>query len=194
MQTILAEQPLVTAALLAVVAATGLYAWLQTGGRGPLAVGLVALLLIPVAWFVAAAWETDREKIRSAIETTARAVQANDVEAAIAVIDPARTDLINAARADLGRFRFTAAKVNRVREIRMVEGSFPPEAEVDIAVSVAVSDVRGEMGEFRVPRRVLLLFRKSADGRWLVHDYNHLPPIGSGDNFSPNPQFLPSAP
>lgn len=194
MLTILAEQPLLVAALLAVVAALGLYGWLQTGGRGPLVVGLVALVLILLSWFWSSRLETDRQKIRKAIERTAQAVQANDIEAAVAVIHPDRQDLIGSARADLGRFRFSTAKVNRIRAIELIEGSYPAEAEVDLNVSVVVSDARGQAGEFRVPRRVVLRFRQTDDGSWFVHDYNHLPVLGDSDQFSPNPRFLPTAP
>ncbi len=103
------------------------------------------------------------------------------------MIEPRQRELIASARADLSRFRFNEARVNQIRAIQMVEGSAPPEAEVDLTVTVVVSDQRGTFTEMRVPRRVLLSFRKSADGNWYVYRYNHMPPIGAADAYTPNP-------
>ncbi len=191
MQTVIAEQPLTMALLLGAIAAVAFYGWLQTGKREALGAALVFLLLIPILWYVSLQWVTDREQIRDAITATAEAVKANDFEAAIAVIDPRQRDVVDAARADLSRFRFSEARVNKFRSISLVEGSDPPEAEADLSVAAVVSDRRGQISDFRVLRRVILRFRKSDDGRWYVHEYNHLPVIGESDGYSPNPQLTP---
>lgn len=194
MQTILAEQPLFMAALLAAVAAVAIWGWLQSGARGALAVGLVSLLLIPLLWFLSLRWVTDREQIESLIQATAAAVEANDVAAAVAAIDPARQDLIATAKADLGRFRFDRAKVNQYRSIEVIPGFEPPEAEVDMTVGAEVSSVAGQFADIQVVRRVLLRLRKSDQGRWFVYEYNHLPLLGDSDPMSPNPSFFPQTP
>jgi hypothetical protein len=194
MQAILAEQPLVMAALLAAVAAVAIWGWLQTGARGALAVGVIALLLIPLLGWLSLRWVTDREQIKALIQATAEALEANDVATAVAAIDPARQDLIAAAKADLGRFRFSKAKVNRYQSIEVIEGTVPPEAEVDMAVGAELSSAVGAFTDIRVVRRVVLRLRKSEQGRWFVYDYNHLPFLGDSDPMSPNPNFIPQLP
>lgn len=186
MKTLIAEQPLMMAALLGVIAAAAVFGWLQTGKRESLWVGLVFLGLIPISWVVSQRWLTDREQITAAIYATADAVKRNDFDAAIQVIDPQQRELIASAKADLSRFRFTEARVNRLRSIEMVIGSEPPEAEVDISVSVTVSDQTGQFQDIRVPRRVVLRFRKNDDGKWYVFNYTHLPIAGTPDMYSPN--------
>ncbi len=186
MKTLLAEQPLLLALLLAVIATAILWGWLQSGKKAALVAGVLVLALIPISWYVSNAWVTDREQIQAAIESTAQAVRANDFERAIQIIEPRQRELIASARADLSRFRFSEARVNQIRTIQMVEGSSPPEAEVDLTVTVVVSDERGSFTDMRVPRRVLLSFRKADDGKWYVYSYNHLPPLGTSDAYSPN--------
>ena len=147
--------------------------------------GLVFLLLIPSAFVLATYWVTDREKISEAIYRTANAVANNDFDAAVQVIEPAQRDKIAAAKSDLMRFRFDEARVNKIRTIDVLATSVPPEAEVDMSVTVVVSEQRGQIQRMRVPRRVILQFRKSASGEWLVYDYNHLPIVGDPDGYSP---------
>ena len=65
METIIAEQPLVSAGLLAVVAGAIIFGWLQTGKKPALVAGLLLLSLIPLAFVVASSWVTDREQIRA---------------------------------------------------------------------------------------------------------------------------------
>jgi ketosteroid isomerase-like protein len=186
MESLLAEQPEVSSALLGLVAVALIFVWMQTGKKAILLGGLALLLLIPVAFVVAANWVTDREQISAAIYRTADAVANNDVDAALKVMEPAQRARIDAARADLMRFHFDEARVNKLRSIDIVTNSEPLQAEVDMSVTVVVSDQRGQIRGMRVPRRVILQFRKSASGEWLVHDYNHLPIVGEPDAFSPH--------
>jgi hypothetical protein len=185
MESLLAEQPLVTSGLLAFVAIAMIFGWMQTGHRAALAMGALAILLIPTAFFLAASWVTDRERIMDAVKRTAQAVENNDFDTAIKIIAPQKRDKITAAKADLSRFRFEEARVNKFRTIDFVTGSFPPQAEIDMSVSAVVSDQRGQIRGMRVLRRVILQFEKSADGEWYVVDYNHLPIVGAPDGFSP---------
>jgi hypothetical protein len=186
MKTLIAEQPLMMAVLLGVIAAAAVFGWLQTGKRESLLVGLVFVGLIPISWVVSERWVTDREQITAAIYQTAEAVKRNDFDAAIQVIEPQQRELIASAKADLSRFRFTEARVNKLRSIEMVIGSEPPEAEVDISVSVTVSDQSGQFQDIRVPRRVVLRFRKSDGAKWYVYNYTHMPIAGTPDIYSPN--------
>ena len=186
MELVLAEQPLVSSLLLALIAMAMIFGWMQTGKKAVLLVGLALLLLIPVTFAVAASWVTDRELISDAIYRTADAVANNDIEGALQVIEPVQRARIEAARADLMRFHFDEARVNKLRTIDILADNDPPQAEVDMSVTVAVSDQRGQFRNMRVPRRVILQFRKSASGDWLVYDYNHMPIVGAPDSFSPH--------
>jgi len=185
MQILLAEQPYLSSVLLGIVAAALFYGWMQTGKKAVLMAGIAFALLIPSAFALAAYWVTDREQISAAIYRTANAVANNDFDLAVSVIEPAQRDKISAARADLMRFRFEEARVNKIRTIDVIPNSLPLEAEVDMSVTVVVSDQRGQIRGMRVPRRVILQFRKSASGEWLVYNYNHLPIVGDADGYSP---------
>jgi len=185
MQNILAEQPLLSSGLLAFLVIAFVFGWMQTGNKIALGGGLISLLLIPAAFVLASYWVTDREQISAAIHRTAEAVANNDFDGAVQIIDPSQRDKIAAAKSDLSRFRFDEARVNKLRTIDITEGSVPPEAEVDMSVTVVVSDQRGQIRGMRVLRRVILQFRKSPNGEWFVYDYNHLPIVGTPDGFSP---------
>lgn len=187
MKTLIAEQPLILALLLGVIAAAILWGWLQSGKKAALIAGLAVLALIPIGWYVSSVWVTDREQIQAAIESTAQAVRDNDFDRALQIIEPQQRALLSSARADLSRFHFREARVNQIRTIQMLEGGGAPEAEVDLTVTVVVSDQHGTFTDTRVIRRVLLSFRKSTDGNWYVYHYNHMAPIGATDAYSPNP-------
>lgn len=185
MELVLAEQPLVSSLLLAMVGVAMIYGWMQTGKKPALVGGLIVLALIPGAFALASSWVTDREMISEAIYRTADAVQRNDFDLAVQVIEPTQRAKIEAAKADLTRFRFSEARVNKLRTIDILDDAVPPTAEVDMSVTVVVSDQRGQLNNFKVLRRVVLQFRKSRQGQWLVYDYNHMPIVGEPDGFSP---------
>lgn len=182
MATLLAEQPLLVSLMLGALAVGLIYGWLQTGQKGLAAVGLGALLLIPLAWFIAANWVTDREQIESLIYEIADAVERNDHEAAVQVIGDAQTKSM--ARQELQRWKFSLAAVNRIRSIDIIEGTFPLEADVDMSVKVRVSSASGGMRDIPVPRRLILNFEKVGDD-WFVVRYQHLPIVGGPDQYSP---------
>ena len=190
MNTLLAEQPLVVSFMLGAFSIGLLYAWTQTGNKAAGVIGLVVALLIPGEWWLAANWKTDREEIRELIFATADAVRINDVEGVVRVIADEWPDTISQARAELPRYVFDDARVTGVRKIDVVEGTFPPEADVDINVVVVVSDKRGQFTSLRVPRRLQFRLQKletyDGDGRrWFVVDYNHMPLAGQPDAYSP---------
>jgi hypothetical protein len=177
MYALLAEKPLLISLMLGVLGGGLIYGWLQTGKKPAAVAGLVLLLLIPLAWFLAARLETDREQVERLIYEVAAAVERNDAEAAIVVIaDP---DLRNRARNELSRWTFTLARVNRLRSIEIVEGSYPLEAIVEMSVKVDVSSRGGSMRNVRVARKLDLKFQKTRD-QWHVIDYEHSPIAGSG--------------
>ena len=214
MQSLLGEQPLIMAVILAALGGLAVVVASQMGRREPLWVAVIFFLLIPVTWAISVRWVTDREAIRESLESLTRAVQANDFEGVAASIDPDRRDLIGSARSDLARFVFRDVRITRVQSIRIVPRSEPDgrevsvddgpdgkrsgaggaEAEVDLTVTAVASSARGEFAPTRALRRVILSMRKTSSGRWCVRAYNHMPVIGKSDSFSPNPSFVPSTP
>lgn len=214
MQSLLGEQPLVMAVILAALGGLAVVVASQMGRREPLWVAGILFLLIPVTWAISVRWVTDREAIRESLESLTSAVQANDFEGVAASIDPDRRDLIESARSDLARFVFRDVRITRVQSIRIVprsqleggelpvdegpddkgSGASGPAAEVDLTVTAVASSARGEFAPTRALRRVILSMRKTSSGRWCVRAYNHMPVIGKSDSFSPNPSFVPSTP
>ncbi len=186
MNTLIAEQPLMVSLMLGAVAAGLIYAWLQTGKKAAAIGGLVAALLIPVAWVIADRWVTDREQIRELIHDTAEAVQNNEFELVYNVIGDAKTKA--QARSELPNYTFKIAKVGSIQNISMVDGTYPPEAVVELTASVTLSDRRGRFQELRVPRRLVLKLHK-IDDDWLVIAYRHMPIMGNPDRFSDPNRF-----
>ncbi|TWU60123.1 hypothetical protein Poly51_03970 [Rubripirellula tenax] len=181
MPSLLAEQPWIVSLMLGMLGGGLLFGWLQTGKKAAAVMGIIALALIPVAFLVASKWETDREQIERVIYETADAVEKNDFERAYRIIGDEKAEAM--ARLELPQFEFTMARVNKLRSITMIEGSFPPEADVDMSVKVDVSNQRGGVRNLRVVRRLELRFQKVGD-RWVVTEYRHSPVAGGPDQFT----------
>ncbi len=178
MINLLAEQPMLLSLMLAACSGALFFGWLQTGKRGAAGSGLVFLALIPVVHLIAAKWETDREQIESLLYELADAVESNDAERAVKVIgDP---ELRDRARAELSRYQFTLAAINKIRRIDLIEGTFPQEADVELSAKVDVSDRRGQIQNVRV-LRLLILRMEARSGTWVVVDYQHFPITGKPD-------------
>jgi hypothetical protein len=183
-ESLLAEQPLLVSLMLGTLGGGLIYGWLQTGKRQAAIAGLVFLGLIPIAWIVAAKWQTDREQIESLIYEIADAVEQNDHERALKVIGDSQTK--TRARQELSYWTFHLARVNRLRSIDIIKGTYPLEADVDMSVKVDVSHVGGRIRDTRVARRLILKFEKSEDG-WVVTEYQHMPIVGGPDQYSTLP-------
>jgi ketosteroid isomerase-like protein len=184
MESLLAERPLLTSVMLAAMAFGLIYGWLQTGKKPVGIAGVVFLMLIPLAWVIASRWETDREQIESRMHEIAAAVEANDHDAAVAIIADPTTRA--QAKAELRRWTFQVARVNQIRSIELIAGTFPPEADADIVAKVELSGTSSGQ-TYRVPRRLILKFQKNGD-QWQVIDYQHLPIVGGPDRFSNKPR------
>lgn len=189
MEALLAEQPLLVSIMLGTLAAGLIYGWLQTGKKQAAIAGLVAAVMIPVAWVVASHWETDREQIETLIYEIADAVERNDHEAAVQVIGDSQTKA--QARQELSRWTFSLARVNKIRSIDLIDGTYPQEADVEMSVKVDVSGRGGGGQSFRIPRLLILKFEKSDDA-WVVTDYRHMPIAGGPDQFSNAPRQMPN--
>lgn len=178
MADLIAERPMVVSILLFAITTSLIYGWLQTGKRQAAWAALVPLVLVPVAHWVAAEWETDREKIQTLLYELADAVEGNEIERAVRAIgDP---DMQARARSELQRYRFQMASINKIRNIHFIEGSYPPEADVELSVKVDVSDNGGRFQNVRV-LRLLVLRMVFKNERWSIIDYRHFPITGQPD-------------
>lgn len=187
MTQLLAEQPLVVSIMLGVLAAALIYSWLQTGKKALVIAGLICAALIPVAWVIAGNWVTDEERIETLIYDVAKAVEEERYDDVVELIGADQTK--SQAGNELQRYEFEVAKVGNIRSIKMVQGSVPPQANVDMTVKVTVSEKRGSIKNVSIPRRLMLTFEKSGDpnaahGGWLVSEYAHMPVIGKPDAYS----------
>ncbi|EMI20638.1 putative membrane protein [Rhodopirellula maiorica SM1] len=156
---VLAEQPLLISLMVGLIGGALLYGWTQTGKRAAAVLGLLFLLLVPVVWIVSSMMVTDREQIEAILYEAAAAVEANDHEAALKFISDPQAKA--QAAQELPNYIFSLARVNRIRSIVMIDGSYPPQADVDMSVKVDVSSKRGGIRDIRVPRRLLLHFEKA---------------------------------
>ncbi|MEO1527865.1 MAG: hypothetical protein AAFX06_20735 [Planctomycetota bacterium] len=182
MSTVFAEQPLLIAIMIAFLVAALGYGWLESGDKRMGLAAVAMACLIPGAFYMGHVMVTDREQILDIISTTAEAIEANDHDAAVAVISDEETR--QRAVAELPRYEFSHVRAGNIK-ITMIEGSFPPEATVDIDASVVASQARGPIKNQRVVRRLILTLTKEGDD-WLVTDYTHLSLNGQADNFTPN--------
>jgi len=175
MWNLLAEQPVLLAVMSGIVAGALVFGWLQSGDKRLALACLPFVLLIPGFFYIAGQIETDRERLLKLIDQTAEAVEANDPETAVQVIGDDATR--RQALAELRRFRFSRVRVRNIR-IRMVEGSVPQEASVDLDANVRISQTSAGIQNMPAPRRVIVTFKKQPNDRWVVTDYHHQPLVG----------------
>ncbi len=179
---LLAEEPLIVSLMLGAMGFGLLYGWLRNGNKKIALAGLVFVALIPLAWFIANQVETDREHIQRLIYTLADAVERNDHENAVTVIgDPIVEER---ARLELRKWTFELAKVTQINKIRVIEDTFPPQADVEMMVKVKVSGKGSNaIQSAQIPRKLLLTMEKEGDD-WLITEYQHRPAIGGPDKYS----------
>jgi len=175
--------------MIAAVVAAFVVGWLQTGKRGLIFAALATSLLIPAAWWLADWWVTDRERIEEIIHEVARSVEANDHAGVVAFIDESQTR--QQALAELPKYRFTMAQVNRLREIRLLPGNRPPSASAELSVKVDVGQQSGPIQNVRVLRLIRLSLEKTGTGPdgepdWMITGYSHAPMTGQPDQYSTN--------
>lgn len=181
MYEMLAEQPWIIAGALGLLGVTLIFGWLQTGKKAAAIIGVIVLALIPLAFFIAGQWQTDREQIEAIIYETAAAIESNDYERAYAIIGDPKAESM--ARSELPRYEFSMAKINKLRSIEIIEGTFPLQADADMSVKVDVSSKSGGIRNVRVVRRLILKFEKDGED-WIVTDCQHMPVVGGPDAFS----------
>ena len=178
---ILAEQPIFASILLGALGISLLYVWSKGLHRSVGIAGLVFLLLIPVAWLISFAIETEEETIAKLIKKMATHVEANEIDEALTAVHPDLLPTANRARGELSRYEFSRARVSGFDRIRVLRDREPMEAAVDLAVSVRVTG--NGATNTTVPRRLLLRLEKTSEG-WKIVDYEHRPLVGPNDGFS----------
>ncbi|MCD0459599.1 hypothetical protein U8335_21985 [Roseiconus lacunae] len=183
MMTIFAEQPWLISGMIALLVVGLFVAWTNTGEKNLAISGIVIALLIPGAFIVANAIETDREAILRTIETTAAAAEQNDRESVVVVIADRETR--QRALNELSSYEFERVRVGNIK-IQFVEGSLPLEATVDLDATVRGGLASGRVQGMTIPRRVILTMQKQSDGQWKVIDYTHVSLTGDPDGFTPN--------
>jgi len=182
MTVLFAEEPLIVSLMLGAMGLGLLFAWLNSGTKPAAIAGLVFLALIPVAWFIAGRWITDREQIEILMYEVADAVEQNDHDTALQVL--ASPTLASQARQELQNWTFSLAKVTQIQKIRVIHDTYPLEADVEMVVKVRVSGQKERaIQNVQVPRKLELRMEKNGDD-WLITDYQHLPIVGGPDQFS----------
>ncbi|MFO0921219.1 MAG: hypothetical protein U0905_01880 [Pirellulales bacterium] len=173
MMDVIQQNPIVVGIVGLLIALGSLWGWVQTGQKPAFygACGIALLTILLVAWGFLV--ETESEKIEAMIYATASELESNNHAAIFARIHPSATETVNRAKTELPRYKFTMAKVTRIRAIEVDSQHVPPEAKVEMNV-VAEGSFEGFSG--KVPRYVELTLVKS-DGKWLVYDYAHREPL-----------------
>ena len=176
MRELLFEHPLMIVVGGIALAGLAIFLWVQTAKKEMLYGGIVLLVLTALLAAVSLQVVTDRERIIQILDEVAVALENNDYETVYAAIHPNSQEGVQRAKAELPNYTFKEARVTRVREISVNRDSTPPTA---IAIFTVVVDVAANGQSYRVPRLVKIYFRER-DGRWLVHDYEHTHPTGQG--------------
>lgn len=181
--TYITEQPIIGAAILAVLGVVLLIGWVKSGvGKVALA-GLVCFLLIPVVLAIGSAIETETEIIKRVLRETAEAIRSasapdGDYTVAVSIIDDPQVR--DAATRLLEQYRPGGASITGFRSVKISDGS-PLTATVDLNAKGRVR-LRGG-GEATIPRRVILDMEKIGDD-WKIIDFEHRGLVGGPDMYS----------
>lgn len=172
MQAFFFESPLLIGVWGAAVAGIAGYVWTQTGHKAAFYSGLGAILLTVILVLVNLQVETNRERIRSVVDSVATALDNNDHTKVFQFIHPNAAEGIARAKAELPRYTFEEARVTRIKSLEVNTQTTPPTAIAEFNVYCEI-ETQGQ--KFRVPRFVVVYFMLK-DDRWLVHDYEHYEP------------------
>lgn len=138
-----------------------------SGSLGAFAAAVGAtVLLLAIEWY----FESDREQIALAAEATYGAVEANDVNGVLAVVDPAATTMRSDVQALMPMMKVEKARSLGTAEIAIDDTVNPPTA---VSSSKAYLDGVHEKSGARVAyfnQQVDLHWVKRGD-QWLLNDY-----------------------
>ena len=145
------------------------FLWTQTGHKAAAWVAIVLLLSTLGLIVLSLQIETDQEKITHMLHDVAAGLQRNDRDYVIDHIHPQAAAAVQRAEAELPHYKFTEARVTRIKAIT-IDASRQPEtavAEFNVVVALTLDNFSGH-----APRFVKLYLTKQ-NGRWLVRDYEH---------------------
>lgn len=122
--------------------------------------------------------KTDQEQIRSMLHMIGAALEKNDLATVFAYIHPNATETSDRARAELPRYRFSDARVTRIKRVEINPSTVPRTAiaEFNVVAEFSVHDTKLRGGRFV---RVYLMEK---DNRWLARDYEHFEPTAGFRN------------
>jgi ketosteroid isomerase-like protein len=168
------DQPISIAAAGTAVVFLLVVAWVQTGRNAFLfssggAAVLCVLLLILERNVI-----TPREEVEATVYELAQLVERNDVDAIVKNFVRSKPEWATKAKQELPRYTFTEARVTQIHHIAMNLQHQPPEAVVEMNVSVSGSFEQFASGTYL--RWLKVTFWKEDDGRWRVVEYEHAEP------------------
>lgn len=170
--SLLFEKPLLLGLLGAITAVVLGFLWYQTG-RKPLLYGLGLVLVLTAAGMMTASWViTEREAVEGALRAAARAVERNDMEEVMKSIHSQAPHIRSQVQAEFPRYEFHEIKIKSNLEITFDNPRHPTEATAKFNVVVSGSERDGLIKNRRVPRYVIVTFRKEGND-WRVYSYQH---------------------
>jgi hypothetical protein len=148
------------------------FLWTQSGHKAAGWIAIALLLLTLGLIVLSVQVETDQEKITQMLHKVAAALQRNDREYVLSHIHPQAAATVQRAKSELPQYKFTEARVTRIKAITVDDSRKPQTAvaEFNVVVALTFNSFSGQ-----VPRFVKLYLSKQ-DGRWLVRDYEHAEP------------------
>ncbi len=169
MRDFLLESPVLLGVSGMLVSGTILFFWTQTGHKAALYSGGIVAAVTAVLMTISVQIETDRERIEKILNQVADALERGDYEKVYGYIHPNAAQASRRARSELPNYRFTDARVTRIKSITVNRSSTPPTALAEFHVMVA-GDMNGH--PFKLPRFIKVYFM-DRNGTWLVRDYEH---------------------
>ena len=171
MSEFLFEKPLLIGVMGTITAVLVAFIWLQTGRKQVLYAFVAVLLATLAGILIAVSVVTDREAVETVLHEAARAVQHNDLNAVLTYVHPDATAIREQAAAEFPRYEFQEVKIKQNLEITFDKPDDPTEAFAKFNVTV-IANQRGEQHVWRVPRFVIVNFRKDGNA-WRVFSYEH---------------------
>ena len=164
--TALLEDPL-PIILFGIVAEAILGVILFVTGRGVLLLLMGGVLLVVLAGVgLERLVVTERERVEAMIESTWRALEANDRDRVFEHLAPKNRHSRNSARRALGWLEFTEIKVTDL-QVELIPDTDPPAATVRVTAVISARDRRGTFGEESGIIGIRLDLRRQSD-RWLI--------------------------
>jgi hypothetical protein len=150
-------------------------AWLHTGYRPLLYTAAVCLLGTVLGVMLERRVVTDREAVEATLREAARDVERNDLESLLARVHSESPQIRAQAAAEFPKYVFQSVSIKSNLQITFDQPSDPSEATATFNVLVIGRLREQSLESWRVPRFVIVTFRKQ-DGQWKVFSYEHQDP------------------